>query len=173
MNADDFKTIYQYNAWANHRTVDSCATLSPEQFTRELNSSFRSVRDTLVHVMAVEQVWLERWKLKWDGTFRKASDFPDVASVRQAWKGIEAELLAFVDSLSDEDVQRIIPHKNSAGVEFRMPLWQLLQHLANHGTYHRGQITTLARQAGGKPIATDLVAFYRERDRDAAAAKQK
>jgi|HubBroStandDraft_5_1064220.scaffolds.fasta_scaffold00604_4 uncharacterized damage-inducible protein DinB len=171
MNADDFKTLYQYNAWANHRTLDACATVPAAEFTRELDSSFRSVRDTLVHIMAVELVWLERWKLKWDGTFRKASDFPDVASVRQAWKGIEAELLAFVDGLSDEDVHRIVPHKNSAGAEFRMPLWQLLEHLVNHGTYHRGQITTLVRQAGGKPIATDLVAFYRERD--AAAANQK
>jgi uncharacterized damage-inducible protein DinB len=84
--------------------------------------------------------------------------------VRQAWKGIEAELLAFVDGLSDEDVGRIIPHKNSAGVEFRMPLWQLLQHVVNHGTYHRGQITTLVRQAGGKPVGTDLVTFYRDRN---------
>jgi uncharacterized damage-inducible protein DinB len=171
MNANDFKILYQYNAWANRRTLDACDTVLPGGFTREIESSFRSVRDTLVHIMAVEQIWLERWKLKWDGTFRKAADFPDVASVRQAWKGIEAELLAFVDGLSDEEVNRIVPHKNSAGLEFRMPLWQLLQHLVNHGTYHRGQITTQVRQAGGKPIATDLVAFYRERDAAAAQSK--
>jgi|HubBroStandDraft_6_1064221.scaffolds.fasta_scaffold268639_3 uncharacterized damage-inducible protein DinB len=164
MNAEDFKILYQYNAWANHRTIDACDSIPTAQFTRELESSFRSVRDTLVHIMAVELVWLERWKLQWDGTFRKAFDFPDVASVRQAWKGIEAELLAFVDGLSDEDVNRIIPHKNSAGLEFRMPLWQLLQHVVNHGTYHRGQLTTLVRQAGGKPVGTDLVTFYRERN---------
>ena len=164
MNAEDFKILYQYNAWANHRTLDACDSLPPGQFTRELESSFRSVRDTLVQIMAVELIWLERWKLQWDGTFRKAAEFPDVASVRQAWKGIEAELLAFVDGLSDEDVGRIIPHKNSAGVEFRMPLWQLLQHVVNHGTYHRGQITTLVRQAGGKPVGTDLVTFYRDRN---------
>jgi len=164
MNAEDFKILYQYNAWANHRTLDACDSLPPGQFTRELESSFRSVRDTLVQIMAVELIWLERWKLQWDGTFRKAAEFPDVVSVRQAWKGIEAELLAFVDGLSDEDVGRIIPHKNSAGVEFRMPLWQLLQHVVNHGTYHRGQITTLVRQAGGKPVGTDLVTFYRDRN---------
>jgi uncharacterized damage-inducible protein DinB len=167
MNAEDFKTFYRYNAWANHRTLDACATLGAEQFTREMDSSFRSVRDTLVHLMAVERVWLERWKLQWDGTFLKADQFPTLESVRTTWKGIEADLLAFVNGLSDEDTQRIIPHKNSLGQEFRMPLWQLLQHVVGHATYHRGQITTLIRQAGGKPAGTDLVIFYRER----AAAK--
>jgi uncharacterized damage-inducible protein DinB len=164
VNSDDFKILYPYNAWANQRTVDACATLSPEQFTRDLESSFRSVRDTIVHVMVDEQVWLERWKLKWDGTYRKESEFPDLDSVRHAWRGIEPELLAFIGGVSYEDVRRIVPHKNAAGVDFRMPLWQLMQHLVNHATYHRGQITTLVRQAGGKPIATDLVRFYRERD---------
>jgi uncharacterized damage-inducible protein DinB len=163
MNADDFKSLFQYNAWANRRTVEACGTLSPAQFTRDLESSFRSVRDTLVHIMAVERVWLKRWKLAWDGSFLKAPDFPDVDSVRAAWVPIERELLAFADELSDQDTKRIVPHKNLAGAEFQMPLWELMQHLVNHGTYHRGQITTLIRQAGGKPSGTDLVSFYRER----------
>jgi len=163
MNAEDFKSLFQYNAWANRRTVEACGTLAPAQFARDLESSFRSVRDTLVHIMAVERVWLERWKLAWDGSFLKAPDFPDVDSVRAAWVPIERELLAFVDGLSDQDTKRIVPHKNLAGAEFQMPLWELMQHLVNHGTYHRGQITTLIRQAGGKPSGTDLVGFYRER----------
>lgn len=163
MNADDFKTLFRYNAWANRRTVDACATLDAGQFTRDLESSFRSVRDTLVHVMAVEQIWLARWRQTWDGSFLKAPDFPTLESVRNAWKGIEADLLTYVDGLSDEDVARVIAHKTMAGAEFKTPLYEMLQHLANHGTYHRGQLTTLIRQAGGKPQGTDLITFYRER----------
>ncbi len=167
MNAEEFKTFFRYNSWANHRTIDACATLTAAQFTKDLESSFRSVRDTLVHIMAVERVWLDRWKLAWDGSFLKAEDFPDIESVRAAWVPIEKELLGFVDALSDEGTRRIVPHRNSSGVEFQMPLWELMQHLVNHGTYHRGQIATLVRQAGGKPLATDLVGFYRERSRTA------
>jgi uncharacterized damage-inducible protein DinB len=163
MNADDFKTLFRYNAWANRRTVDACAALSAEQFTRDLESSFRSVRDTLVHVMAVEQIWLARWRKTWDGSFLKAPNFPALESVRNAWKGIEADLLAYVDGLSDEDTARAIAHKTMSGAEFKMPLHEMLQHLVNHGTYHRGQLTTLIRQAGGKPQGTDLITFYRER----------
>ncbi|MGA8036914.1 MAG: DinB family protein [Candidatus Acidiferrales bacterium] len=163
MNAEDFKTLFRYNAWANRRTVEACAGLRAAQFTKDLESSFRSVRDTLVHIMAVERVWLDRWKLAWDGSFLKAAGFPDIESVRTAWVPIERELLGFVDALSDEGTKRIVPHKNSSGAEFQMPLWELMQHVVNHGTYHRGQITTLVRQAGGKPLATDLVGFYRGR----------
>ncbi|MGC2725748.1 MAG: DinB family protein, partial [Candidatus Acidiferrales bacterium] len=61
MNVEDFRLLYDYNAWADHRTLDACAALSSEQFTRDLASSFRSVRDTLLHIMQVEWLWLERW----------------------------------------------------------------------------------------------------------------
>ena len=89
MNAEDFKTLFRYNAWANRRTVEACAGLRAAQFTKDLESSFRSVRDTLVHIMAVERVWLDRWKLAWDGSFLKAAGFPDIESVRTAWVPIE------------------------------------------------------------------------------------
>jgi len=56
MNAEDFRLLYDYNSWANHRTLATCSQLTEVQFTRDMGSSFRSVRDTLVHVMLVE--WL-------------------------------------------------------------------------------------------------------------------
>jgi uncharacterized damage-inducible protein DinB len=161
MNSADFKTLFRYNVWANRRTVEACATLTGEQFTRDVESSFRSVRDTLVHIMAVEQIWLARWRQTWDGSFLQAADFSTLESVRNKWKGIETDLLAYVDGLSDEDTARVIAHKTMTGAEFSMPLHEMLQHLANHGTYHRGQMTTLIRQVGGKPLATDLIGFYR------------
>lgn len=164
MNAEDFRTLFQFNAWANRRTMGACDSVGAESFTKRLTGSFPSVRDTLVHVMAVERVWLDRWLGTWDGSFLKAESFPDIASVRAEWARIERELLAFVSGLNEEDVNRIVPHKNSQGGEFRMPLWQLMQHLVNHGTYHRGQITNQLREVGGKPGGTDLVTFYRERD---------
>ena len=50
MNAEDFRLLYDFNSWANHRTLDACAQLTDEQFTRDMGSSFRSVRDTLAHI---------------------------------------------------------------------------------------------------------------------------
>ena len=169
MNAEDFRLLYDYNSWANHRTLDACAQLTEDQFTRDMASSFRSVRDTLVHVMLVEWLWLERWHGRSPNSFPPTSDFPTLDSVRARWAEINTDLRDYIASLTPEEVQRVVHHKTTAGVPYSHPLWQMLQHLANHGTYHRGQITTLLRQLGAKATGTDLITFYRERAAQTAA----
>jgi uncharacterized damage-inducible protein DinB len=163
MNVEDFRRLYDYNSWANHRALEACAQLSEEQFTRDLSSSFRSVRDTLVHIFLVEWLWLERWHGRSPNKYPPATDFPNLESVRHRWAEVERNLLDYVTSLTKEDLDRVIPHTTTAGVPQAAPLWQMLQHLANHGTYHRGQVATMLRQLDAKPIATDLIFFHRER----------
>jgi uncharacterized damage-inducible protein DinB len=163
MNAEDFRLLYDYNSWANHRMLDACAALGPEQFTRDMGSSYRSVRDTLVHLMLVEWLWLERWHGRSPTAYAPAADFPNVDSVRARWTEIGRDLLDYIASLTQEDVQRVVHHNTTAGVPQAAPLWQMLQHALNHSTYHRGQVTTLLRQLGAKATGTDLIMFYRER----------
>jgi uncharacterized damage-inducible protein DinB len=162
MNVEDFRVLYDFNAWANHRTLDSCAALDNEKFTRDLGSSFRSVRDTLAHISGAEWIWLERWHGRAPLGIPPGSDFPDFESVRRRWTEIERNLLDYVASLTPEDLQRVLQYKTMAGTQMAQPLWQCLQHLANHSTYHRGQIATMLRQLGAKPVSTDLIGFYRE-----------
>jgi uncharacterized damage-inducible protein DinB len=169
MNAEDFRTLYDYNSWANHRTLNACAVLSPQQFTRDLGSSFGSVRDTLVHICGAEWLWLERLLGRTPQVFFRAHDFPDLESVRHRWAEVEGHLLDYLASLGPGDVERIVPFKTIAGVPNAQPLGQCLQHLANHSTYHRGQVTTLLRQLGAKAAGTDLMTFYRERAAQASA----
>lgn len=169
MNVEDFRLLYDFNAWADHRTLEACAVLSPEQFTRDLGSSFRSVRDTLVHTMLVEWLWLERWHGRSPTSYAPNAEFPDVESVRARWLEIERDLLDYIASLTPADVQRVVQHKTTAGVPQAAPLWQMLQHVVNHGTYHRGQVATMLRQLGAKPTPIDLILFYRERAAQAKA----
>ena len=163
MNIDDVRLLYDFNAWANHRTIEACATLAPEQFTRDLASSFRSVRDTLAHIYGAEWIWLERWHGRTPSALRSAADFPDLESVRRRIVEIDRNLVDFAASLNADDLHRVVQFKTLAGAANAQPLWQMLQHVANHSTYHRGQVTTLLRQLGAKAISTDLLAFYRER----------
>ena len=81
---------------------------------------------------------------------------------------MDAYYLDYVTQLTSQELERVIHYKNVAGDEFSNPVWQTLHQLTNHATYHRGQVVTLLRQLGVKPVATDLIAFYRER---AAAAR--
>jgi uncharacterized damage-inducible protein DinB len=169
MNLEDFRRLYDYNSWANHRTLDACASVSEAQFTRDLRSSFRSVRDTLAHIMLVEWLWLERWQGRSPDAFPSANSFPNLESVRGRWSEVERNLHDYVGTLTQEDLDRVVSHKTTAGVPQAAPLWQMLQHLVNHGTYHRGQAAAMLRQLDVKPISTDLILFYRER----AAAQAK
>ena len=166
MTQDEVRTLYDYNSWANHRMLDACAPLTPEQLSRDLKSSFPSVRATLEHIVWAEWLWLERWKGS-SHSGPSAEEFADLAAIRTRWNQVEAELQQFVRGLNAADLDRTVTYRNTKGKEFSNPMAHMLQHLVNHGTYHRGQVTTMLRQLGAAPVATDLIAFYRER---AAAA---
>jgi uncharacterized damage-inducible protein DinB len=163
MDVQDFHLLYEYNSWANRRTLDSCSGLNSEQFTRNLRSSFPSVRDTLAHIYGAEWLWLERWYGRVPNALPSAADFPDLSSIRSRWTDLETNLNAFISSLTSSELERIIKYKNTQGVPFEGPLWPMLQHVVNHSSYHRGQVATLLRQLGTKAVSTDLIAFHRER----------
>jgi uncharacterized damage-inducible protein DinB len=163
VNIEDFRLLYDFNSWANQRTLNACAALAPEQFTRDLSSSFKSVRDTLAHIYGAQWIWMERWHGRVPAGLPAAVDFPDFETVKRRFAEIDRNLVDYVASLNADDIQRVLEFKTMAGTQIAQPLWQMLQHVANHSTYHRGQIATMLRQLGAKAESTDLIFFYRER----------
>ena len=163
MTPEEMRTLYDYNAWANHRALEAAAGLTNEQFVKPLGSSFGSVRDTLAHICGAEWIWLERFQGRSPASLPEVAECGDVASLRGMWAEQEQRLLAFVAGLTQEDLNRVMEYKTLKFGVYRNPLWQSMQHVVNHGTYHRGQVTTLLRQMGAAPILTDLMHFYRER----------
>ncbi|HEU4436999.1 MAG TPA: DinB family protein, partial [candidate division Zixibacteria bacterium] len=142
------RALYDFNRWANGRVLEAAEKLSPEQLTKDLKNIFPSVRDTLVHIMAAEWIWLERWR----GTSPKAllgtAEFPTVPAIRNRWAEIGHGQKKFLAEASAESLQRVVAYLNLRGQRWEYPLWQMLQHLVNHSSYHRGQITTMLRQLG-------------------------
>ncbi len=151
--------LYEYNAWANRCVLEACGALSDEQFTRDLGSSFRSVRDTVVHIFGAEWIWLERWHGRSPTALPAAAELSTLGSVRARWAEVERDLMDFVAGLSVADLDRVIEYRNTRGNRFGYPLRSMLQHLVNHGTYHRGQVATLLRQLGAQPRPTDLLRY--------------
>jgi uncharacterized damage-inducible protein DinB len=162
MDIETLRTLFKFNSWAGQRTLESCAPLSPEQFTRDMSSSFHSVRDTLVHIFGAEWLWLERWQGRMPTALPWAPDFPDYAGVSARWSEVRRDLQRFVAGVTQEDGDRSFQVRTTAGGLYTQPLWQMMQHLVNHGSYHRGQVATMLRQLGAKPVSTDLILFYRE-----------
>ena len=163
MTPDEIRVLFDYNSWANHRLLDAAAKLTVEQFIRPMGSSFGSVRDTLAHVFGGEWIWLERFQGRSPSSLPDTAQFTDLQSLREGWAEFEPRLLTFVRELTQQDLDRVIEYKTLKFGAYSNPLWQSMQHLVNHGTYHRGQVTTLLRQLGAQPILTDLMHFYRER----------
>jgi len=163
MTPQEMRVLYDYNAWANHRSLDAASSLTAEKFVQPMGSSFGSVRDTLGHIFGAEWIWLERFQGRSPASLPDTTQFKDAASLRERWNEHEARLLGFVRGLTQSDMDRVMEYKTLKFGVYRNPLWESMQHLVNHGTYHRGQVTTLLRQLGAQPILTDLMHFYRER----------
>lgn len=169
MTSDEVCLLYAYNAWANHRLLDACVELTPEQFTRDLRSSFPSVRDTLAHILGAEWLWHERFRGRSPSVLPTPSDFPTLGDIRNRWTTVEADLLKFVSSLTPDDLERVYEFRTTQGEVYASPLRQALQHLVNHGSYHRGQVMAFLRQLGAKGVSLDMIRFYRERGAAAGA----
>lgn len=159
--------LFQYNLWADRRLMDACATLTNEQFTRDLGSSFRSVSGTLAHLYGAEYIWNERFQGRSPSSL-PGNTYSELAAVRPKLEEMDLYFIDYVSKLTQQDLERVIRYKSFAGDEFSNPLWQSLHQLTNHASYHRGQIVTLLRQLGVKPVSTDLIGYYREQ---AAAAR--
>ncbi len=163
MSPQEIQLLYDYNSWANHRALGAAEKLASEQFLRQMGSSFSSVRDTLAHIYGAEWIWLERFQGRSPAALPNVAQFQDVADLQEQWSAHECQLLAFVKGLSQADLDRVMEYKTLKFGVYHNPLWQSMQHVVNHGTYHRGQVTTLLRQLGAEPKLTDLMHFYRER----------
>ena len=163
MDKESITVLFDYNAWANRRTLDACAGIPNEKFLSQIGGSFGSLRNTLSHIMDVEWIYHERWNGRSPSGLPKAEDYPNLTSIRTRWQTVESDLKNYLKALSAGEIGRVIEFRNTKGTLYQHPLWETMQHMVNHSTYHRGQITTLLRMAGGQPQATDMLVFYRER----------
>lgn len=163
MKARDVRTLLDYHYWARDRVLDAVEALTPQQFTRDLGSSFRSVRDTLAHMYGAEWIWYSRWHGETPTELPTPDKLPHLAAVRQVWRDHEKRMRAFVEGLDDHGLERVISYKLLSGQPGASVLWHMIQHVVNHASYHRGQVTTLLRQLGAAPPrSTDLITYYRE-----------
>ena len=168
MTYDDLRLLIDYNYWARDRVLDAVAKITPEQFIRPMGNSFNSIRDTVAHICTAERIWITRLTGEKPQGLQKPDRLPDVDAARKEWAKLEGEMREQLARLGPEAVERTIEYQDLRGDDQLDVLWQMLQHVVNHGTYHRGQITTMLRQLDAvPPKSMDLIAFYRERNRKA------
>ena len=160
---ETIRLLYDYTRWADARMIEAVAKLAPEPWTKDLGSSLKSVRDTVAHIASAQWIWLSRWKGETPKGMWTAADYPTPASIREKSEALAKDLAAFVAEQTEESVAKPLSYRNLKGEPMSFPLGHLMLHMANHSTYHRGQVTTLVRQLGAQPISTDFVLYCGER----------
>ncbi len=170
MSLTDLTQLIDYHYWARDRLLDAVGGLSTEQFTEEMVSSFPSVRDTLVHAYSSEWAWYSRWVGRSPGAPLSPSGFPDLPTLRRAWVEHESAVRAFVGDLGEAGSGRVIDYRLFNGQAGSSTLAEMVRHVVNHASYHRGQVVTMLRQLGATPPRSlDLITYYRELQRTSSA----
>ncbi len=137
------KQTFDYSYWANQRYLAVAERLTDEQLRRKQGHSWGDVHSVLVHMMSSETVWLKRWHGESPQEHLDPMSFPGLSEVRLAWADVEKDMRAFIETQSEESLQNAVTYTNFTGQTFRVPLWQMLMHVTNHETHHRGELAAM------------------------------
>jgi uncharacterized damage-inducible protein DinB len=165
MQKSDIVLLYDYSYWANQRILAAAEKVSHDQFIAPANHSWGGLRGTLVHIMEAEWIWRKRCQEQVSpATWRSEADFPTLAILRQQWQAEEAAMRNYVHSLTDEQLNQSIHYTSTEGKPYSNVLWQILAHVVNHGTQHRGECAALLTELGYSPGGIDMIIYYREQN---------
>ena len=159
MNKEDIRLLLAYDRWANAELLKMASRLTPEQWTIDLSTSHHCVQATLTHILAAEWIWLKRCQGVSPKALLDPKDFPTLESLREKWAELEQGQEQLLSEETDESLARIIAYTNSKGEQWAYPLGQIMQHVVNHSSYHRGQVIGMLRQLGAEVVMTDFLAY--------------
>ena len=161
VTASDLRAHMHYSTWASKRLVDTAAKLSEAELMRDFQTADKSIVGSLAHVFAADRIWLARIENR---TLAKFIDDTDrqLAVLVNDWPPLLAQWDTLLAAETGASVTRLIDYKGLAGQPFQTPLWQIVLHVVNHGTHHRGQVSGFLRAMGHTPPPLDLIAYYRD-----------
>jgi uncharacterized damage-inducible protein DinB len=155
--------LASYNVWANKRLAEITLTLPESILTQHVIGSFPSVRATILHMADAESIWWQRIRL--DKKIERPSDhftgntvnaFEILADQNNSWK-------SWVERAGITELTGLFTYRTFSNEEFTQPVCDVLMHIFNHGSYHRGQWVNQLRECGIERLpATDFVVYSRQ-----------
>ena len=158
-----FVTFAHYNRWANRRLYAVAAEVTDAQYREERGAFFGSLRGTLNHLLVGDRVWLNRFT--GEGVNPPSLDtilHDGFTELRAARETEDERIIRFTEALDEARLDKPFAYHTMAGSPVELPLGQLLAHVFNHQTHHRGQAHTLLTQFGRCVPALDFVYFVLE-----------
>ncbi|MCP3763590.1 DinB family protein [Domibacillus sp. A3M-37] len=152
------KHLHHYHVWANERMLNHILQF-PDVFRKPSAGPFSTIARTFGHIYDVDRLWFTRMK----GTSLLAigkTEFSDVQEAKEAFTALHKEMSQFLTLETDRN--RMIHYENTEGASFQNTLSELVTHVVNHGTSHRGNVVVMLREAGYRSCPTDYIYFLRD-----------
>jgi uncharacterized damage-inducible protein DinB len=140
--------------------LEAASKLTEEELTRDFKTADNNVVGTLAHAFAADRVWLGRIHGNPPAVFIQDKD-RELEGLRKEWPALQQRWKEWAARKNDEDFLAKVAYKDLKGNPYETPLWQILLHVVNHATHHRGQAAGFVRSMGHTPPPLDLIAFYR------------
>lgn len=152
--------IWEYNYWANRRILARAESLSAAQLSDHAPYMWDSILRTMAHALGAEWIWRQRVQ----GGVSPAAllnldQFTTLDLLRQRWAEEEQEMRAYLATLNDADLDRVVEYAGTDGTKFHRPLWQILTHVVNHGTQHRSEVALYLTNFDCSPGNMDITAY--------------
>jgi uncharacterized damage-inducible protein DinB len=158
-----FAHLADYVKWADLRQLESTKPLSDEEYFKDRGWSFGNIHKIQLHELSAQSVWLDRFV---GNTPIWLFDDPRMTkrdAIEPEWQAIHDRLGTFLASQSPATLAADIAYSNLRGDPFSVPLWKLLVHVCNHSTHHRGQLNSMIKLAGGKPVSADYAMYVMQK----------
>lgn len=158
--------LCQYNIWANNRIGSYILGAGPVIADEEITSSFPSIRKTLYHLWDAQDIWYKRLHgaspNTWPSHHFKGSIEEAVTAIEQN----SIDFVRFIEKLPENGHLASVEFKSTDGTSYFNTVEEIVMHVMNHSTYHRGQLITMLRSAGFTAVgSTDMIRYYREKAR--------
>ena len=157
MTSVEARLHLRYSAWASRQLVEAVRAVPDADFERDAGISHSSLLGTLAHILWADWLWFTRVV----GPMEKPGQTRQ--ELETVWPELQDKWVAWAERASDAEMNRAVEYRSILdGQMARTPAWQIVLHVVNHATLHRGQVMGMLRQMGIAPPHTDLMNFYRE-----------
>lgn len=161
ISADYARTLFAYNAWASARLLRAAAGMAPAELDAAPIPACGSLRAVFAHTIGAEEIWRRRWEGESPTGLPDPAEFPTIEAITARWEDEQRRWQAHLAHLADETLLGALSYTSLSGVPFHNPLWQILAHLANHGTQHRSELAAMLTALGRSPGDLDLIVYFR------------
>jgi uncharacterized damage-inducible protein DinB len=159
---DFIRHLFDYMIWSDRTMFDAARKIPDAEYYKPREFSAGSIHNLFVHQMAAQRMWHTRWHGSFPTRLEDHTDHPTRELLAERWPVMHDELRAFAARQTRESINAVMRIRRTDGEELEQILGAMMMHVADHGTYHRGQLNSMFKQAGAATAYTPYFRFAQQ-----------